>query len=250
MTDQPLDPRPLGGRIALVTGATRGIGHSIAKALAGAGAHVIAVGRTQGALEALDDEIFALTGQHATLVPLDLREGDQIDALGHEIHRRWGRLDILVAAAGVLSALTPTSHVDPKAWDMVMAVNLTANYRLIRSLETPLRTSEAGRAIFVTSHLARDPRAFWAPYAASKAALEALVYTWADELEQTRLRAVCLDPGAMRTRMRAQAYPGEDAMTLPHPDEIGPLVIELAAGDREPPRGVVSFKSWKKAGAF
>jgi NAD(P)-dependent dehydrogenase (short-subunit alcohol dehydrogenase family) len=233
-----------------VTGATRGIGYSIAKGLAQAGAHVIAIGRTQGALEALDDEIFALTGQHATLVPLDLREGDQIDALGHEIHRRWGRLDILVSAAGVLGALTPASHVDPKAWDMVMAVNLTANYRLIRSLETPLRTSEAGRAVFVTSHLASDPRAFWAPYAASKAALNALVATWADELEQTGLRPVCLDPGRMRTRMRAQAYPGEDPQTLPHPDELVPLVVELARADAEPPRHVVTFRAWKETGAL
>ncbi|MDB5438213.1 MAG: oxidoreductase [Caulobacteraceae bacterium] len=248
MTDLPLPSKPLEGRIALVTGATRGIGFSIAKGLAQAGAHLVAVGRTQGALEALDDEIFAATGGHATLVPLDLREGDQIDALGHEIHRRWGRLDILVSAAGILGALTPASHVDPKAWDMVISVNLTANYRLIRSLETPLRASDAGRAVFLTSSLAGAPRAFWAPYAASKAGLEALVATWADELEQTSLRTVCLDPGRMRTRMRAQAYPGEDPQTLPHPDVLNPLVLELVRPDAEPPRRVVAFRTWSETG--
>jgi NAD(P)-dependent dehydrogenase (short-subunit alcohol dehydrogenase family) len=234
--------KPLAGRIALVTGATRGIGEAIALGLAQAGAHVVAVGRTQGALEALDDAIFAATAEHATLVPLDLREPDGLDQLGAALYERYGKLDILVGAAGVLGALTPVGHLDPKGWDMIMATNLTANWRLIRSMDPLLRRAEAGRAIFLTSSLAKTHRAFWGGYAASKAGLEAVVGCYDDEMENTTVRAVCVDPGAMRTRMRAGAFPGEDPQTVPAPETLVPLIVDLARPDREPPKGVVRFK--------
>lgn len=234
--------KPLAGRIALVTGATRGIGEAIALGLAQAGAHVIAVGRTQGALEALDDAILAATGEHATLVPLDLREPDGLDQLGAALYERYGKLDVLVGAAGVLGALTPVGHLDPKGWDMIMATNLTANWRLIRSMDPLLRRAEAGRAIFLTSSLAKTHRAFWGGYAASKAGLEAVVGCYDDEMENTTVRAVCVDPGAMRTRMRAGAFPGEDPQTVPAPDTLVPLIVDLARPDRVPPKGVVRFK--------
>jgi NAD(P)-dependent dehydrogenase (short-subunit alcohol dehydrogenase family) len=234
--------KPLAGRIALVTGATRGIGEAIALGLAQAGAHVVAVGRTQGALEALDDAILTATGEHATLVPLDLREPDGLDQLGAALYERYGKLDVLVGAAGVLGALTPVGHLDPKGWDMIMATNLTANWRLIRSMDPLLRRAEAGRAIFLTSSLAKTHRAFWGGYAASKAGLEAVVGCYDDEMENTTVRAVCVDPGAMRTRMRAGAFPGEDPQTVPAPDTLVPLIIDLARPDRVPPKGVVRFK--------
>jgi NAD(P)-dependent dehydrogenase (short-subunit alcohol dehydrogenase family) len=247
MTDSPSSDRPLAGLIALVTGATRGIGRAAALGLAQAGAHVIAVGRTQGALEALDDEILKATGEHATLVPLDLTNGAGIDQLGGVVHQRWGRLDILVHAAGVLGELTPASHIETKLWDRVLATNLTSAYRLIRSLEPLLRKSAAGRAIFLTSGAAVRPRAFWGVYAASKAGLEGLVKSWADELENTAIRPVLLDPGAMRTAMRAKAFPGEEPESLPHPSEIA-LVVELARPDLSP-AGRVIFSEWKTRGA-
>jgi NAD(P)-dependent dehydrogenase (short-subunit alcohol dehydrogenase family) len=246
MIHTPSPDRPLDGLIALVTGATRGIGRASAIGLADAGAHVIAVGRTQGALEALDDEIKARTGQGATLVPLDLAKGEDIDQLGGAIHQRWGRLDILVHAAGLLGELTPASHLEPKVWDRVMAVNLTASWRLIRSMEPLLRRARAGRAIFLTSGIAKEPRAFWSVYAASKAGLEGLILSWADELESTPIRPVLLSPGAMRTRMRAQAFPGEDPQTLPDPAEIAPLVVELARPDLSPGKRV-TFAAWEAA---
>jgi NAD(P)-dependent dehydrogenase (short-subunit alcohol dehydrogenase family) len=235
MNSKPSEHKPLDGLIALVTGATRGIGRASALALAQAGAHVIAVGRTQGALEELDDEILAATGVRATLVPLDLTEGDSIDGLGRAIYDRWGRLDILVHAAAVLGELTPVSHLDAKVWDRAISVNLTAVYRLIRSLEPLFKRAPAARAIFLTSGAASRPRAFWGVYAATKAGLESLVGCWADELEHTPIRSVLLNPGPMRTKMRAHAYPGEDPLSLPHPNQIGPLVVELARTDLDPP---------------
>jgi NAD(P)-dependent dehydrogenase (short-subunit alcohol dehydrogenase family) len=238
MSDAPA----LAGRIALVTGASRGIGRASALALAAAGAQIIATARTQGGLEALDDEVLALTGQRATLVPMDLSNGDGVDQLGLALHQRHGRLDILVHAGGMLGGLWPVSHLDPAAWDKVVAVNLTSAYRLIRSMEPLLRQSDAARAIFLTSSLATAPRAFWGAYAATKAGLEALVRSWADEVENSPMRAALLDPGAMRTRMRAEAYPGEDPNELPDPVEIGPLVVDLARPDREPPKETVRFK--------
>lgn len=239
---------PLSERIALVTGASRGIGRAAALALAKAGAHVIAVARTQGGLEELDDEVRAATGQGATLVPLDIAEGSGLDQLGYQIHQRFGRLDVLVHAAAILGPMTPVSHIEPAHWDRVVAVNLTASYRLIRTTEPLLRAAPAARAIFLTSGVAAHPRAFWGPYAITKAALEAMVRTWADELEKTSVRGVLLSPGPMRTRMRAEAMPGEDPQTLPEPAEIGPLVVELALADLGLPIKPVSFAAWKQTG--
>lgn len=239
---------PLAGRIALVTGASRGIGRAAALSLAKAGARIVAVARTQGALTSLDDEIRAATGQPATLVPMDIAQGDGLDQLGLALHQRHGRIDILVHAAAVLGALTPVAHADPKLWDRVMGVNLTASYRLIRSTEPLLKASDAGRAIFLTSGRAARPKAFWGAYGASKAGLEALVRTWADELENTTVRAVLLDPGAMRTKMRAEAMPGEDPAQLPDPSQIGPLIVELAQADLGLPHQTVSFAAWKSSG--
>ncbi|MDP3853281.1 SDR family NAD(P)-dependent oxidoreductase [Phenylobacterium sp.] len=239
---------PLDGKIALVTGATRGIGRACALALAQAGAQVVAVGRTQGALETLDDEIKAATGKAATLAPLDLMQGDAIDGLGLAIHQRFGKLDILVHAAAILGGLTPVSHIDPPAWDKVFSSNVTSTYRLIRSTERLLRESEAGRGIFFTTGRVERPKAFWGAYGASKAALEHLVRTWADELENTPIRAVLVDPGTMRTKMRAEAMPGEDPMTLPEPAEIGPMIVELAQADLGLPKVNVRFSDWAAAG--
>jgi NAD(P)-dependent dehydrogenase (short-subunit alcohol dehydrogenase family) len=245
------EQQPLAGRIALVTGATRGIGRASAVALAGAGAHVIAVGRTRGALEELDDEFVAMGAHRPTLVPLDLAEGDGIDVLGAEIFNRHGKLDILVHAAAMLGGLWPVAHIDPKLWDKVVATNLGSAYRLIRSMEPLLRRADAGRALFLTSGRAVRPRAFWGSYAATKAGLEALVRCWADEIEHTKVRAVLVDPNVMRTRMRAEAFPGEDPETLPHPSEIGPMIVALAAAaDLGLPTSTAMFSDWKAAQAL
>ena len=237
---------PLAGKIALVTGASRGIGREAALALAQAGAHIVAVARTEGALTELDDEIRAVTGEPATLVPMDIAEGDGLDQLGLALHNRFGRLDVLVHAAAILGAVTPVAHIEPKHWDRVVAVNLTATYRVIRSFEPLLRASEAGRAIFLTTGLASKPQAFFGPYGVTKAGMEQMVRTWADELEQTKVRAALLSPGPMRTKMRAEAFPGEDPKTLPDPAEIGPLVVELATqADMGLPTSTVAFAAWK-----
>ncbi|MGF7006075.1 SDR family NAD(P)-dependent oxidoreductase [Aminobacter sp. BE322] len=216
----------LSGRIALVTGASRGIGYHTAKQLAAAGAHVIAVARTVGGLEELDDEIKAAGGQ-ATLVPLDLTDMAGIDRLGGSIHERWGKLDILVANAAVLGVIAPIGHVEAKVFDKVMAVNVTATWRLIRSVDPLLRLSDAGRAVVVTSNAAHSARAFWAPYAASKAAVETLMRSWADETRNLRLRVNAFDPGRTRTAMRAQAMPGENPETVPHPSEVAVHMLPL-----------------------
>jgi NAD(P)-dependent dehydrogenase (short-subunit alcohol dehydrogenase family) len=240
---------PLAGRIALVTGASRGIGRACALALAEAGAHVIATARSQGGLEELDDMIRARTGARATLVPMDLVEADGADPLGLAIHQRHGRLDILVHAGAILGGLTPVAHIDPPAWDRTLSVNLTSTYRLIRSLEPLLRQSQAGRAIFLTSGVAARPRAFWGAYAATKAGMEAVVRCWADEIEQTTVRAILLEPGIMRTRMRAEAFPGEDPDTLTDPDEIGPMIVDLVLSSPGLPNQAVKFSDWKAARA-
>jgi NAD(P)-dependent dehydrogenase (short-subunit alcohol dehydrogenase family) len=245
------EQHPLPGKIALVTGATRGIGRASAIALAAAGAHVIAIGRTQGALEELDDELTALGAHRPTLVPLDLTDGDSLDVLGAEIFKRHGKLDILVHAAAMLGGLWPVAHVDPKLWDKVVSTNLSSAYRLIRSTEPLLRRADAGRALFLTSGAAVRPRAFWGAYAATKAGLEALVRSWADEIEHTNVRAVLVDPNVMRTRMRAEAFPGEDPDSLPHPSEIGPMIVALAAAsDLGLPASTVQFSAWKAAAAL
>ena len=243
-----MSERPLTGRVALVTGATRGIGHASALALAGAGAHVIAVGRTQGALEELDDAIRSRGLEPATLVPMDLSDTGGIDQLGFAISQRHGKLDILLHAAAMLGGLRPVAHIPPELWEKIVATNLTAVFGLIRSLEPLLRASDASRAIFLTSGAARRPKAFWGSYAATKAGLEALVRSWADEVENSSIRAVLLNPGAMRTKMRAEAYPGEDKEALATPDMIGPLIVELAGcADPGLPNAVVSFADWRSA---
>lgn len=244
------EPLPIVGRIALVTGATRGIGRASALALAEAGAHVIAVGRTQGALEELDDEIAALGGHRPTLVPLDLANGDGIDTLGYEIHQRHQRLDILVHAAAILGGLWPVSNIPPKLWDQIIATNVTATYRLIRSMEPLLRASDAGRALFLTTGQGVRKRAFWGGYAATKSAMDTIVRCWADEIEHTSVRAVIIDPGVMRTRMRAQAFPGEDPATLTDPSEIGPMIVAYAsASGLGLPDQAVRFRDWQAAHA-
>jgi NAD(P)-dependent dehydrogenase (short-subunit alcohol dehydrogenase family) len=237
--------KPLAGLVALVTGASRGIGRASAIGLAEAGAHVIATARTQGGLEELDDEILARTGERATLVPLDLKNGGGIDQLGAAIFERWRKLDILVSAAGDLGVLTPVAHLEPKTWDKAVAVNMTANYRLIRSMDLLLRQSEAGRAIFLTSRAVKLNMPFWGAYTATKAGLEALVECYREETAITGLRPVLLDPGPMRTAMRAAAFPGEDPDTLAKPEEIVPLIVDLARPDKQPPAGVVRFERGK-----
>jgi NAD(P)-dependent dehydrogenase (short-subunit alcohol dehydrogenase family) len=216
----------LAGRIAVVTGASRGLGRAAALALAREGAHVVAMARTQGGLEELDDEIKQLGGS-ATLVPADLGDYAAIDRLGAAIFERWKKLDILIGNAGVLGKLTPLAHADQKMWDEVMAINLTANWRLIRSLDPLLRASDAGRAVFVSSAAAQKCLAYWGPYSVSKAALEALVKTYAAELATTLARANLFNPGPTRTKMRAQAMPGEDPMTLPPVEEVATQIVSL-----------------------
>ena len=220
----------LEGRVAVVTGASRGIGRAAALALAEPGVHIIAVARTVGALEELDDAIKAKGGA-ATLVPFDLKDFAAIDRLGAAIYQRWGRLDMLLGNAGMLGALTPLAHLEPRTWDRVMTINVTANWRLIRSLDPLLRQAEAGRALFVTAGVASAFTPYWGVYAVSKAALQALVATYAGELAQTRAKANLIDPGPMRTRLRAQAMPGEDPATLPDPETVAPQILRMLAPD-------------------
>jgi NAD(P)-dependent dehydrogenase (short-subunit alcohol dehydrogenase family) len=219
------DPR-LSGRIALVTGASRGIGRAAAKALATEGAHVILVARTVGGLEEADDEI-RKSGGTATLVPLDLRDFPAIDRLGATIYERWGRLDALLGNAGVLGTLTPLAHLNPKTFAECLDVNLTANWRLLRSFDPLLKASDAGRALFITSGAAHKLRAYWGCYSVTKAALEALVVTYAAECRATNVRANLLNPGPLRTRMRQKAMPGEDPESLCPPEAVAPLIVEL-----------------------
>jgi NAD(P)-dependent dehydrogenase (short-subunit alcohol dehydrogenase family) len=213
-------------RIALVTGASRGIGKAVALELARQGWRVVATARAQKALEQLDDHIREL-GSEATLVPLDLRDGAAIDQLGAALYERFGKLDALAACAGVLGSLTPAHQVTPAVMEETMTVNYTANWRLIRALHPLLRASDAGRAVFVTSGASRNLRAYWSPYSASKAALDALVTCYARELEVTPIKANLFNPGPTRTAMRAKAFPGEDPMTLPTPEQIAPSIIEM-----------------------
>jgi NAD(P)-dependent dehydrogenase (short-subunit alcohol dehydrogenase family) len=225
-----MNDTPENKRIALVTGASRGIGRAAAIALAASGCHVILSARTAGALEEVDDEIRAAGGS-ASIVKLNLAHGDKVDALGPSLYPRWDRLDVLVAAGGILGRLGPLAHLPNEEWDQVLAVNLTANWRLIRSLDPLLRRSEAGRALFVTSRAARKIRAYWGPYAVSKAGLEALVKTYAEEVQTTPVKVNLLDPGPTRTKMRAQAYPGEKAESIKPPDALAPLILQLTSPD-------------------
>ncbi|MDB5531299.1 MAG: family NAD(P)-dependent oxidoreductase [Devosia sp.] len=222
------DTQDLAGKVVLVTGASRGIGYASAREAARRGAHVVAVARTVGGLEELDDEIQDL-GSSATLVPLDLRDGDAIDRLGAAIFERWGALDGLIANAGMLGTLSPLPHVAPEEFEKVMAVNVTANYRLLRSTDLLLRQADAGRAVFVSSSSAKSARPYWGLYAASKAAVDAMVKSYAGEVEQTSVRANVFYPGAVRTAMRARAMPGEDPDTLPQPREIAGALVDMVS---------------------
>src|SRR5262249_46513154 len=221
-----MSPR-LPGKIALVTGASRGIGYATALALARDGAHVVAVARTVGALEELDDVIRAAGGSPATLVPLDLKDYDGIARLAAALNERYRRLDILIGNAGILGPLSPLGHVPPKEWDDVIAVNVTANWHLIRTMDPLLRLSDAGRVVFLTSGVGANPRAYWGPYAISKAALDTLARTYAAETVTTNVRVNLLNPGPTRTRMRAAAMPGEDPTSLKTAEPVADKIVEL-----------------------
>jgi NAD(P)-dependent dehydrogenase (short-subunit alcohol dehydrogenase family) len=225
---QTTKEKRLDGRIALVTGASRGIGAAVAKRFAREGAHLVLCARTTGALEEIDDEIQKITGEPAALVPLDLTDYAAIDKLGAAIFERFEKLDVLVGNAGQLGTLSPLGHIDPKVWDTVMAVNVTANWRLIRSMDPLLRASDAGRAIFVSSGVGREAKAYWGAYAVSKAALEMTALIYAAEMEKTSVCVNLINPGATRTSMRAQAFPGEDPDTLKTPESITGLFVDLA----------------------
>ncbi|MFG1206573.1 SDR family NAD(P)-dependent oxidoreductase [Xanthobacter autotrophicus] len=218
--------RPLAEKIALVTGATRGIGAATAVALAKAGAHVVCVGRSEGGLQEVDDNIRAVGGS-ATLVPLNLKDSDGIDRLGGALYERYGRLDIYVANAGVLGPLSPLGHVFPKDWEDTVAVNLTANWRCVRSFDPLLKLSPAGRAVVVTSGAASKARAYWGPYAITKAGLEVMARTWADESVSGNLKVNLFNPGPIRTLMRAKAFPGEDPSSLPAPEDAAEAILPL-----------------------
>jgi NAD(P)-dependent dehydrogenase (short-subunit alcohol dehydrogenase family) len=221
---------PEARRIALVTGASRGIGRAAALALSEAGNHVVAVARTTGALEELDDEI-QKRGGTATLVPLDLNHGDAIDQLGGAIFDRFGRLDALFANAAIAGPVTPVAHIEPRAWDAAFATNLTANYRLIRSFDALLRISPAGRALFVTSSAARESRPYFGLYAATKAGLETLVAAYAAEAAVSNVKVNLIAPGPLRTRLRAEAHPGEDPATVAPPETIAQEVVRMLSPD-------------------
>jgi len=229
---------PLASRIALVTGASRGIGYATARALARAGAHVVAVARTQGGLEELDDEIRKETGSGATLVPLSMTDTDGIARLGAALHERHGKLDILIGNAAVPGPSSPLGHIDLKSWSDTVAVNLTANFQLIRCMEPLLKASDAGRAVFVTSGAAHKAHAYVGPYAATKAALETLARVWAHETERTPLRVNLFNPGPIRTRMRATVFPGEDPDTLDTPEQAAELIVPMCS------------PSWTETGRF
>ena len=229
LDDRLPDGRPLDGRVAVVTGASRGIGRAVALELAKAGAHIVALARTQGALEELDDAIRAM-GSAATLVPCDVTDFPALDRLGAALHERWGRLDVLVGNAGVLGPLTPLAHLEPKQWDKVLAVNVTANLRLIRSLDPLLRASDAGRVVMMTSGAAHraELKAYWGPYALTKGAVDTMVRTYAAEtVGLTPVCVMAVNPGPIRTMMRKQAMPAEDPLTLKTPEEIAPKIAAL-----------------------
>ena len=218
--------QPFADRIALVTGASRGIGYATALTLARGGAHVVALGRTVGGLEELDDAVRAAGGS-ATLTPIDLRDYQALYRLGAALYERYGRLDVLVGNAAVADVSSPLDHIEPKAWDETLAINLTANWHLIRAMGSLLKHSSAGRAVFITSGAATSARAYRAPYSVSKAALDVLVRTYAEETSATNVRVNLFNPGPTRTRMRALIMPGEDPATLPAPDEVAAKIVDL-----------------------
>jgi NAD(P)-dependent dehydrogenase (short-subunit alcohol dehydrogenase family) len=232
--------KPFSGRVALVTGASRGIGRAAAIALGGAGAHVICLARTVGGLEETDDEIRKVEGT-ATLVPLDLKDFAAIDRLGASIYERWGRLDAFLGNAGSLGVLTPLAHMEPKVFQELLDINVTANWRLIRSLDPLLRLSDAGRALFVTSGAARKHVPFWGGYAMSKSALEIVALTYAAECEGTKVKVNLINPGPMRTLMRAKAMPGEDPSALPRPEDMAYKIVEMLSPTWDKNETIINF---------
>ena len=235
---------PLADRVALVTGASRGIGYATALALGRAGAHVVAVARTVGGLEELDDAIRAAGGS-ATLTPVDIRDYSGLYRLATALNERYGRLDVLVGNAGMSGVPSPLDHIEPKAWDDTMAVNVTANWHLIRAMDPLLKRSDAGRAVFVTSGIATLAYAYWAPYSVSKAALDVLVRTYAAETSSTSVRVNLFSPGATRTRMRAMVIPGEDPMTLPTPEQVAEKILDLCLPSFSETGKIYDFRSGK-----
>ena len=219
----------LDGKIALITGASRGLGAAVAERFAREGAHLVLTGRTVGGLEETDDRVRAVGGS-ATLVPFDLRDFVKIDELAAALYERYGRLDILIGNAGEFGVFSPLGHIDPTLWGEVIGLNLTANWRLIRAMDPLLRGAEHGRAVFVTTGLARDALPYYGPYAVSKAGLEAMVRIYAGEVARTRVRANLLDPGIVRTRLRARIFPGENPASVPSPESVAdaflPLVLD------------------------
>ena len=232
----------LAGRIALVTGASRGIGRAAAIALGAAGAHVICIARTVGGLEETDDAI-AKAGGTATLVPLNLKDFSAIDRLGASIYERWGRLDAFLGNAGTLGALTPLAQLDPKIFTELMEINITANWRLIRSLDPLLRQSDAGRVLFITSGAAAKHTQYWGGYAMSKAALESLALTYAAECAVTNIKVNLLNPGAIRTAMRAKAMPGEEPSSLKRPEEVAPRIVQLLSPSSDKTGERINFQN-------
>ncbi|MFN3868700.1 MAG: SDR family NAD(P)-dependent oxidoreductase [Hyphomicrobiaceae bacterium] len=235
--------KSLAGRIALVTGASRGIGRAVALGLAREGAHVVLASRTTGALETVDDEIRGIGGT-ATILQIDLRKGDKIDAIGPTLFPRFGKLDIFVANAGVLGTLSPLPHVTADTWSYVMSVNLEANWRLIRTLDPLLKLSDGGRAVFLTSGAASGQHAYWGPYAVSKAGLEALARSWAAELANTNVRVNIANPGPVATAMRAKAFPGEKPETLPKPETIAPMIVDLCRASATTSGAIYHARTW------
>jgi NAD(P)-dependent dehydrogenase (short-subunit alcohol dehydrogenase family) len=238
------NPKPLADRIALVTGASRGIGAALTVQLAAAGAHIVAVARTVGALEELDDRIKE-AGSSATLVPLDMKDQAGIARLALALNERYRRLDVLVGNAGVLGTLSPLDHVEPKDWDQVMAVNVSANWQLIRCMDALLRRASAGRAVFLTSALSWHGRAYCGPYAVSKAALNMLVQTYANETSSTPVRVNAFNPGPTRTRMYATGWPGVDPATLPKPEDVAKAIVPLCLPDCTETGKVYDYRAGK-----
>lgn len=244
MSDKAVD---LEGKIALVTGASRGIGRAVAVALAEAGANVILQGRIKGALEETDDAVRAAGGKPATIIPLNLTQAERVDGLGPTLYQRFGKLDIFIANAGVLGSLSPLAHITDKVWSDTVEVNLTANWRLIRTLDPLLRRGDKARAIFLSSGAASGKKAYWGPYAVTKAGLEALARTYAAEVAITDIRVNIVNPGPVATAMRAKAFPGEDSATLPSPDDIAPLFVELCGPDLEANGQTFKARDWLAA---
>lgn len=236
--------RPLEGRIALVTGASRGIGRAVAVALAQAGAHLVLQGRVAGALQETDDLVRKAGGDKATILPLNLTQSERVDGLGPTLFERFGRLDILIANAGILGSLSPIAHVTDRVWTDTLEVNLTANWRLLRTLDPLLKRSDAGRVVMVSSGAASGTKAYWGPYAVTKAGLEALARTYAAEMTTTPVRVNIVNPGPIATAMRAKAFPGEDPETLPSPADIAPLFVDLCSPDLKANGETYNGRQW------